>query len=348
MGAGIAVGIAVGAGVGVGVGNGVAVGVEVGSSVGRGVGLGSGVGAGLGGVVGASMEAGVAPLAGVEGVRRAGVAVGKDVGSAAGVACSVRPWVTAVVSVGAGKSPAGSPCSPLQAARERRTVHRIAASNTFVVAPPSLPAILPSNLIPSSSNHLGKDSVLSPQNCQQSLSIGVSLDPRDVGCSGSRYPALSGVADNSWRLWRGRISRFTSRNRNGGSLAPALLVISGHCAPVCRLALGVVRRHLGALPPAGRHQRRKLNPALDQVLGHANAATRFETPAFQRGVAGNSPVSSHGCKCPPSVAEGVAGKPGLFLPGRKLYFRYSSQGGEHDDAVRLRPGLGAGARGQEP
>ena len=201
MGTGIGVGggVAVGAGVGVGVGNGVAVGVEVGTGVGRGVGLGSGVDAGLGGAVGASMEAGVAPPAGVEGVRRAGVAVGKGVGSAAGVACSVRPCVTAVVSVGVGKSPAGSPCSPLQAARERRMVHRIAARNSFVVGLASLPAILPSDLIPSTSIHLGKDSVLSPQSCQQSLLIGVSLDPRDVGCSGNRYPALSGVADNSLR-----------------------------------------------------------------------------------------------------------------------------------------------------
>ena len=48
----------------------------------------------------------------------------------------------------------------------------------------------------------------------------------------------------------------------------------------------------------------------------------------RRGVAGNSPVSSHGCKLSPFVAEGVAGKPGLFPLGRKLYFGYSSQGGE--------------------
>ena len=52
-----------------------------------------------------------------------------------------------------------------------------------------------------------------------------------------------------------------------------------------------------------------------------------------------------GWKIPPLVAEGVAGKPGLFLPGRKLYFRYSSQGVDHHDAVRLCPGLGAGAGG---
>ena len=46
----------------------------------------------------------------------------------------------------------------------------------------------------------------------------------------------------------------------------------------------------------------------------------------RRRVAGNSPVYSHGCKCQPLVAEGVAGKSGLFPPGGKFYFMYSSQG----------------------
>ena len=36
-------------------------------------------------------------------------------------------------------------------------------------------------------------------------------------------------------------------------------------------------------------------------------------PLFKKGVAGNNPVYSHGWKSPPSVAKGVAGKPGLFL-----------------------------------
>ena len=43
-------------------------------------------------------------------------------------------------------------------------------------------------------------------------------------------------------------------------------------------------------------------------------------------VAGNSPVYSHGCKSPLPVAEWVAGKPSCKPPGRKPYFRYSSQG----------------------
>ena len=47
---------------------------------------------------------------------------------------------------------------------------------------------------------------------------------------------------------------------------------------------------------------------------------------FVEGVAGNRAVSSHGCKSPPPIAEGVAGKPGCRTPGRIPYFRYSSQG----------------------
>ena len=57
--------------------------------------------------------------------------------------------------------------------------------------------------------------------------------------------------------------------------------------------------------------------------------TRSYVPKYRMAkheVAVNRAVYSHGCKCPPFVAEGVAGKPDLFLPGRKLYFRYSSQG----------------------
>ena len=44
-------------------------------------------------------------------------------------------------------------------------------------------------------------------------------------------------------------------------------------------------------------------------------------------VAGNSPVYGPGWKSPPFVPERVAGKPGLFLPGRKLYFCPFQPGG---------------------
>ena len=43
-------------------------------------------------------------------------------------------------------------------------------------------------------------------------------------------------------------------------------------------------------------------------------------------LAGNSPVYGPGWESPLVVAQGVAGKPGLFLPGRTVYFCHSSQG----------------------
>ena len=64
--------------------------------------------------------------------------------------------------------------------------------------------------------------------------------------------------------------------------------------------------------------------------------------AHPASMAGNSPVSSHGCKSPLPVADGVAGKPSFNASGRKTYFRYSSQGcirarlhpGPHQPAIR--------------
>ena len=47
------------------------------------------------------------------------------------------------------------------------------------------------------------------------------------------------------------------------------------------------------------------------------------TPAV---LAGNSPHSSRWLEIPLVVAQAVAGKPGLFLPGRTVYFCHSSQG----------------------
>ena len=52
-------------------------------------------------------------------------------------------------------------------------------------------------------------------------------------------------------------------------------------------------------------------------------------------MAGNSRVCGPGWEFPLVVAQGVAGKPGLFLPGKQ------------DDALRLRQGLGERAGGQE-
>ena len=67
------------------------------------------------------------------------------------------------------------------------------------------------------------------------------------------------------------------------SLSLSFLVIPGHRAPAGGLVLRVVCRHPGGFPPAGSHQCRQLNPALDQVLGHADAASRFEAQAMEAG-----------------------------------------------------------------
>ena len=55
----------------------------------------------------------------------------------------------------------------------------------------------------------------------------------------------------------------------------------------------------------------------------AGLAAWLRSPA---GMAGNSPVYGPGWKLPLVVAQGVAGKPSLFLPGRTVYFCHSSQG----------------------
>ena len=64
-------------------------------------------------------------------------------------------------------------------------------------------------------------------------------------------------------------------------------------------------------------------------------------------LAGNSPVYGPGWESPLVVAQGVAGKPGLFLPGRTVYFCPFQPGVQQDDALRLRQGLGERAGGQE-
>ena len=53
-------------------------------------------------------------------------------------------------------------------------------------------------------------------------------------------------------------------------------------------------------------------------------------------MAGNSPVYGPGWEFPLVVAQGVAGKPGLFLPGRTVYFCPFQPGVQQDDALRLR------------
>ena len=49
-------------------------------------------------------------------------------------------------------------------------------------------------------------------------------------------------------------------------------------------------------------------------------AKRRGAVAESGALAGNSPVYGPGWEFPLVVAQGVAGKPGLFLPGRTVYF----------------------------
>ena len=77
-----------------------------------------------------------------------------------------------------------------------------------------------------------------------------------------------------------------------------------------------------------------------------DGAHRDRTPP-PLGLAGNSPVYSPGWEFHLVVAQGVAGKSGLFLPGRTVYFCPFQPGVQQDDALRLRQGLGERAGGQE-
>ena len=112
------------------------------------------------------------------------------------------------------------------------------------------------------------------------------------------------------------------------SSGPLYLVFTDATPPV-----GVLRRHGAAGPPGLPHGR-----------GVRRAGPGQPHPA---GMAGNSPVYGPGWKSPLVVADGVAGKPGLFLPGRTVYFCPFQPGVKWDDALRLRQGLGERAGGQE-
>ena len=70
-----------------------------------------------------------------------------------------------------------------------------------------------------------------------------------------------------------------------------------------------------------------------------------DRPLIDQAVAGNSPVYGPGWEFPLVVAQGVAGKPGLFPPGRTVYFCPFQPGVQQDDALRLRQGLGERAGG---
>ena len=74
----------------------------------------------------------------------------------------------------------------------------------------------------------------------------------------------------------------------------------------------------GETGPRGPHPRR-----LGGVPGGSGVVSRAkdgDRPLIDQAVAGNSPVYGPGWEFPLVVAQGVAGKPGLFLPGRTVYF----------------------------
>ena len=90
----------------------------------------------------------------------------------------------------------------------------------------------------------------------------------------------------------------------------------------------------GETGPRGPHPRR-----LGGVPGGSGVVSRAkdgERPLIDQAVAGNSPVYGPGWEFPLVVAQGVAGKPGLFLPGRTVYFCPFQPGVQQDDALRLR------------
>ena len=155
------------------------------------------------------------------------------------------------------------------------------------------------------------DLPLSSQKCRSHL--GFSLGCGNASNRLSRWRLSSGISSmvSSGPLY----PRFHRRDAQRGSLAD------------------VLRQHSAAGPPGLPHGR-----------GVWRDGPCQPQPAV---VAGNSPVYGPGWEFPLVVAQGVAGKPGLFLPGRTVYFCPFQPGVQQDDALRLRQGLGERARGQE-
>ena len=125
--------------------------------------------------------------------------------------------------------------------------------------------------------------------------------PLRWGTEGTK-PSSSMISRFIRESCRCRLSRRLSSRASSG---PLYLVFTD-ATPQRRPPAGVLRRHGAAGPPGLPHGRgvRRSGPGQPQ-------------PAV---LAGNSPHSSRWLETPPFVAEGVAGKPGLFLPGRTVYF----------------------------
>ena len=86
------------------------------------------------------------------------------------------------------------------------------------------------------------------------------------------------------------------------------------------LAPGVYHHHSAAVPSALPHDRRVRN------VSPGN-------PTQPEVLAVNSPVYGPGWEFPLVVAQGVAGKPGLFLLGRTVYFCPFQPGVQQDDDI---------------
>ena len=104
--------------------------------------------------------------------------------------------------------------------------------------------------------------------------------------------------------------RLNSRLSSRVSGDPLYLVFTGTTRQRGSPA-GVLLHHGAAGPPGLPHGR----------------GVRRDGPGQPAVLAGNSPVYGPGWKYPPLVAEGLAGKPGLFLPGRTVYFCPFQPGG---------------------
>ena len=127
--------------------------------------------------------------------------------------------------------------------------------------------------------------------------------------------------------------------RTGGGQGHEAQFVDDQQAEAGQLPLQIEQMSLNLWPERSalpRFHRRDVPGVVTQPV-HFSTMALLDSSAFRMvmaseksapvgGLAGNSPVYSPGWKSPPFAAQGVAGKPGLFLPGRTVYFCHSSQG----------------------
>ena len=150
-----------------------------------------------------------------------------------------------------------------------------------------------------------------------------------VGDRGTK-PSSSMISRPRRDRFRCRVSSHLSSRAFSG---PLYLVVTG-ATPRRGSPAGVLRCHGAAGPP-------------DLPHGHGvwSASPGQPHPAA---LAGNSPVYGPGWEFPLVVAQGVAGKPGLFLPGRTVYFCPFQPGVQQNDALRCRDSCPRGRTGDGP